>query len=66
LRIIRGLRAGGCGIPAFRSKRYEYAVAGRWKIDAAMPEYIKDMVVYGTDEIEKLCETVDFVFAPST
>jgi len=48
--------------PRSAGKRYEEAVGGRWKIDVAMPEYIKDMVVYGTDEIEKLCETVDFVF----
>lgn len=48
--------------PRSAGKRYEDAVGDRWKIDAAMPAYVKDMIVYGTDEIERLCETVDFVF----
>ena len=48
--------------PRSAGKRYEDAVGSRWKIDAAMPSYVKDMIVYGMDDIEKLCETVDFVF----
>jgi len=48
--------------PRSAGKRYEEAVEGRWKIDAPMPQYVKNMIVYGTDEIEKLCEVVDFVF----
>ena len=48
--------------PRSAGQRYEDAVDGRWKIDAPMPAYVKNMIVYGTDEIEKLCEVVDFVF----
>jgi len=48
--------------PRSAGKRYEDAVGSRWKIDVPMPSYVKDMIVYGTDEIEKLCEKVDFVF----
>jgi len=48
--------------PRSAGKRYEDAVDGRWKIDAAMPDYVKNMIVYGTDDIERLCDDVDFVF----
>jgi len=48
--------------PRSAGKRYEDAVGSRWKIDAVMPAYVKDMIVYGMDDIEKLCEAVDFVF----
>jgi len=48
--------------PRSAGKRYEDAVGDRWKIDAAMPLYVKDMIVYGMDEIESLCKEVDFVF----
>ena len=48
--------------PRSAGKRYEDAVGSRWKIDAKMPEYVKDMIVYGMDNLENLCEAVDFVF----
>jgi aspartate-semialdehyde dehydrogenase len=48
--------------PRSAGKRYEDAVDGRWKIDVPMPSYVKDMIVYGMDDIEALCEEVDFVF----
>lgn len=48
--------------PRSAGKRYEDAAGNRWKIDVPMPEFVKDMIVYGIDEIEKLCEVVDFVF----
>ena len=48
--------------PRSAGKRYEDAVGDRWKIDAVMPAYVKDMIVYGMDEIESLCKEVDFVF----
>lgn len=48
--------------PRSAGKRYEDAVGGRWKIDVPMPEYIKDIIVYGMDDIEALCSEVDFVF----
>ena len=48
--------------PRSAGKRYEEAVAGRWKIDAPMPDYVKNMIVLGTDHVEAICEGVDFVF----
>ncbi|HOO62155.1 MAG TPA: aspartate-semialdehyde dehydrogenase [Bacillota bacterium] len=48
--------------PRSAGKPYEEAVAGRWKIDAEMPEYAKRLIVMSSDDIEALCEKVDFVF----
>lgn len=48
--------------PRSAGKRYEDAVDGRWKIDVPLPDYVKNMIVYGTDDIERLCDDVDFVF----
>ena len=44
-------------------KRYEDAVAGRWALDAALPEEAKDLVVMDADaDAEKLAKMVDFCF----
>ncbi len=51
-----------CASPRSAGKRYEDACEGRWKIDLPMPEYVKDMIVYGTDQIEEFCSKVDFTF----
>ena len=51
-----------CASPRSAGKRYEDAVAGRWKIDLPMPEKVKDMIVYGTDNIEEYCSLIDFTF----
>ncbi len=51
-----------CASPRSAGKKYIDAVDGRWKIDAKMPEYVKDMIVWGTDNIEDFCKEVDFVF----
>lgn len=48
--------------PRSAGKKYSEAVEGRWKIDVAMPSYVKDMIVESTEDIEKVCEKVDFVF----
>jgi len=48
--------------PRSAGKSYAQAVEGRWKIDAVMPEYVKEMIVHGTDDIEGICSKVDFVF----
>ena len=48
--------------PRSAGKPYAEAVEGRWKIDCEMPSYVKDMIVESTDDIEKVCEKVDFVF----
>jgi len=51
-----------CASPRSAGKTYEEAVEGRWKIDLPMPEYVKNMVVYGTDNIEEYLDQVDFTF----
>ena len=51
-----------CASPRSAGKTYKEAVGDRWKIDVPMPDYVKNMIVYGTDEIEKFCEQVDFTF----
>ncbi|MBO4637784.1 MAG: aspartate-semialdehyde dehydrogenase [Clostridiales bacterium] len=51
-----------CASPRSAGKTYEQACEGRWKIDVPMPSYVKDMVVFGTDDIERFCEQVDFTF----
>ena len=48
--------------PRSAGKKYSEAVEGRWKIDCEMPEYVKDMIVESTENIEKVCQMVDFVF----
>ena len=37
--------------PRSAGKTYEQAVEGRWKIDAPMPDYIKNMIVFGLDNL---------------
>ncbi|MFQ9892986.1 MAG: aspartate-semialdehyde dehydrogenase [Emergencia sp.] len=44
-------------------KTYEDAVGGRWKMTAPMPEAVKKIVVMDVSEIDKVAETVDFVFS---
>ena len=43
-------------------KTYEEAVGGRWKLAAPMPECVKSMVVYDSDDIASFADKVDFVF----
>ena len=43
-------------------KTYEEAVGGRWKLAAAMPESVKGMIVYDSDDIASFADKVDFVF----
>ncbi len=42
---------------------YEEAVEGRWKMTTPMPEAVKKIVVMNVNEVEKVAETVDFVFS---
>lgn len=44
-------------------KTYEEAVGNRWKMDTPMPEDVKKLVVLNVNEVEKVAETVDFVFS---
>ncbi|WP_244835282.1 aspartate-semialdehyde dehydrogenase [Clostridium sp. BJN0001] len=41
---------------------YEKAVDGRWKMDSDIPEKAKNMVVMDADDVDAVCEKVDFVF----
>ena len=43
-------------------KTYEEAVGGRWKLSAPMPECVKKMVVYDSEDIAAFADKVDFVF----
>ena len=43
-------------------KTYEEAVGGRWKLSAPMPECVKQMVVYDSEDIAAFADKVDFVF----
>ncbi len=42
---------------------YEEAVEGRWKMTTPMPDAVKKIVVMNVNEVEKVAETVDFVFS---
>ena len=43
-------------------KTYEEVMAGRWKLSAPMPEFVKKMVIYDASETEKVASLCDFVF----
>lgn len=49
--------------PRSAGKTYKDAVGERWKMQAAMPEPVKDMVVMNVNEVEKVAASVDFVFS---
>ena len=49
--------------PRSAGKTYEEAVGGRWKMDAPMPESVKGLKVANVNEVEKVAESVDFVFS---
>ena len=49
--------------PRSAGKTYEEAVGGRWKMDTPMPESVKSLIVLNVNEVEKVAETVDFVFS---
>lgn len=49
--------------PRSAGKTYEEAVGGRWKMDTPMPEGVKKLVVMNVNEVEKVSESVDFVFS---
>ncbi len=51
-----------CASPRSAGKTYEEAVEGRWKLDIPCPDFVKKMVVYGTDNIEEYCKQIDFTF----
>ena len=49
--------------PRSAGKTYEEAVGGRWKMQKAMPEAVKNIVVMNVNEVEKVASEVDFVFS---
>ncbi|SCW28305.1 aspartate-semialdehyde dehydrogenase [Ruminococcaceae bacterium YRB3002] len=51
-----------CASPRSAGKTYAEATGDRWKIDRPMPEYVKDLIVYGTDNIEEYVKQIDFTF----
>ncbi len=48
--------------PRSAGKTYEEALGGRWKLEAKMPESVKDMVVIDAANIDEMAKKVDFVF----
>ena len=48
--------------PRSAGKTYEEALGGRWKLEAKMPESVKDMVVIDAAKIDEMAKKVDFVF----
>ncbi len=49
--------------PRSAGKTYEEAAGGRWKMDSAMPETVKNLTVMDVNEVEKVAATADFVFS---
>ena len=43
-------------------KKYEEAVGNRWRVPLPMPEYVKDMEIIDSEDIETIKEKCDFVF----
>ncbi len=52
--VIAGPRSAG--------RKYKDAVAGRWKLAAECPEWVGEMEVISSDDIERVKSLVDFVF----
>lgn len=48
--------------PRSAGKTYSEALAGRWKLDVPMPEYIKDMTVRDAGDVDGMKELADVVF----
>ncbi|MBR5969907.1 MAG: aspartate-semialdehyde dehydrogenase [Lachnospiraceae bacterium] len=49
--------------PRSAGKSYEEAVGGRWKMDADMPDAVKDMNVVSVQDVAKIASQVDFCFS---
>ena len=49
--------------PRSAGKTYEEAVGGRWKLDAPMPEAVKNMTVLNVNDVKAVADQVDFVFS---
>lgn len=42
---------------------YEEAVSGRWKMESDIPENVKSIKVMNVSDVEKVADTVDFLFS---
>ena len=49
--------------PRSEGLTYEEAVEGRWKMDVPIPEKVRSMRIMNVNDVEKVAETVDFVFS---
>lgn len=49
--------------PRSAGKTYKEAVEDHWRQDAPMPAFVADMIVQGTDAVDRLPDHVDFVFS---
>lgn len=49
--------------PRSEGLTYEEAVGQRWKMDAPIPEAVKNIKVMNVNDVEKVASTVDFVFS---
>ena len=48
--------------PRSAGKSYQEAMQGRWKIDAEMPEAVKEIEVISSEDLSSFLNQVDFVF----
>ncbi|MBR2453447.1 MAG: aspartate-semialdehyde dehydrogenase, partial [Clostridia bacterium] len=55
---IKALVAG----PRSAGRKYSEAVEGRWKMTSECPEWIMNMEVISSEDVEKVGSLVDFVF----
>ena len=49
--------------PRSAGKKYEEAIAGRWKMTTPMPEAVKNIIVEDVSNVEEVASKVDFVFS---
>ncbi|MBQ4467010.1 MAG: aspartate-semialdehyde dehydrogenase [Firmicutes bacterium] len=49
--------------PRSEGLTYEEAVEGRWKMDVPIPEKVRSMKIMNVNDVEKVSDTVDFVFS---
>lgn len=49
--------------PRSAGKTYKDAVGDRWKMQTAMPEAVKDIVVKNVNDVDEVSSEVDFVFS---
>ena len=49
--------------PKSAGKTYEEAVSGRWLLDEAVPENVKNLVIHNVNDVKAIADEVDFVFS---